>query len=81
MNVKVPSFPELYQKAFAILTREMGVVDTMRFFSQLGLGAGNYTEERQAMFGDLSLDEYRKAVEQQPIPPGAINPAGANQAP
>jgi hypothetical protein len=54
--------PELNRKAFDILQRELGLPDTLRFFSQLGLGAGNYTEERRALFAGLTLDEYRRAV-------------------
>jgi hypothetical protein len=62
MTVKLTSLPELNRKAFAILTRELGVPETLRFFSQLGLGAGNYTEERRELFDKLTLDEYRQAV-------------------
>ena len=63
MTVKLMSFPELNRKAFAILSREMGVPDTLRFFGQLGLGTGNYTEERRELFDGLTLEEYRKAVQ------------------
>jgi hypothetical protein len=62
MSVKVPILPELNRRAFAILSKEMGVPDTLRFFAQLGLGVGNYTEERRHLFADLTLDDYRKAV-------------------
>jgi hypothetical protein len=64
MTVKLMSFPELNRKAFAILSREMGVPDTLRFFGQLGLGTGNYTEERRELFDGLTLEEYRKAVQE-----------------
>jgi hypothetical protein len=62
MSVKVTDFPELNRRAFAILTKEMGVPETLRFFGQLGLGTGNYTEERRRLFADLTLDEYRKTL-------------------
>jgi hypothetical protein len=62
------SLPELNRRAFAVLVRELGVPDTLRFFSQLGVGAGNYTEERRELFADLTLDEYRNAI----APDGAI---------
>jgi len=65
MSVKIESFPELYRRAYAILSREMGVLETIRFFGQLGLGAGNYTEERRALFESLTLDEYRQAILQK----------------
>jgi hypothetical protein len=40
------------------------VVDTLRFFGQLRWGAGNYTEERRQLFAELTLDEYRTALEE-----------------
>jgi hypothetical protein len=66
MTVHLTSLPELNRKAFAILCRELGVPDTLRFFGQLGLGAGNYTEERRQLFADLTLEEYRQAVSAKP---------------
>ena len=63
MSVKLISLPELNRRAYAILSRELGVVDTVRFFGQLGLGAGNYTEERRSLFADLTLEEYRQSLE------------------
>jgi len=62
MSVRLTAMPELNRKAFDILQRELGLPDTLRFFSQLGVGAGNYTDERRALFAGLSLDEYRRAV-------------------
>jgi hypothetical protein len=64
MTVKLTSIPELNRKAFAILCRELGVPDTLRFFGQLGLGTDNYTEERRELFDGLTLDQYRKAVQE-----------------
>jgi hypothetical protein len=52
----------LNRKAFDILSGELGVLKTLRFFGQLGYGAGNYTEERRQLFADLTLDEYRLAL-------------------
>jgi hypothetical protein len=59
MTVKFTSLPELNRRAYAILSRELGIVDTVRFFGQLGMGTGNYTEERRHLFADLTLEEYR----------------------
>jgi hypothetical protein len=64
MSVRWTSMPELNRRAFEILSRELGLGETVRFFSQLGLGTGNYAEERRALFAGLTLDEYRKAVQQ-----------------
>jgi hypothetical protein len=62
VSVTLTSLPELNRRAFAVLARELGVPDTLRFFSQLGVGAGNYTEERRQLFADLTLEEYRNAI-------------------
>jgi hypothetical protein len=40
-----------------LLCREIGVADTLRFLSQFSVGTGNYTEERDALVGHLTLDE------------------------
>jgi hypothetical protein len=63
MTVKLTSLPELNRRAYAILGRELGILDTVRFFGQLNLGVGNYTEERRALFADLTLEDYRQALE------------------
>jgi len=68
VSVTLTSLPELNRRAFAVLVRELGVPDTLRFFSQLGVGAGNYTEERRQLFADLTLEVYRKAI----VPDAAI---------
>ncbi len=62
MSTKLTTLSELNRRAYAILSRELGVLDTVRFFGQLGLGAGNYTEERRQLFADLTLEEYREAL-------------------
>jgi hypothetical protein len=64
MTVKMMSVPELNRKAFAILSRELGLPDTLRFFGQLGLGIGNYTEDRRELFDGLTLEEYRQGLQQ-----------------
>jgi hypothetical protein len=66
--------PELNRKAFDILQRELGLPDTLRFFSQLGVGAGNYTEERRALFAGLTLEEYRRAVAATRVDAGEAGP-------
>lgn len=34
-----------------------GIVNTVRFLNQFTAGYGNYTEEREHLFGHLTLDE------------------------
>ncbi len=68
MTFKITPIPELNRRAFAILTKELGVPDALRFFGQLGLGVGNYTEERRHLFADLTMEEYRQALESKKAP-------------
>lgn len=64
----VPAKPlaEVTQRAIHVLSREMGVADTMRFLNQFVTGSGNYTEERSALFQDLSLDDILSEVRRPP---------------
>jgi hypothetical protein len=68
--MSVPALPleEVTQRAIHILSREMGVADTMRFLKQFVRGAGNYTEEREELFADLTLDEILAEVEKSRTP-------------
>jgi hypothetical protein len=66
--------PELNRKAFDILQRELGLPDTLRFFSQLGVGTGNYTEERRALFAGLTIEEYRRALAASGVDAGEARP-------
>lgn len=48
---------ELTQEAVRLLYKEMGIVNTVRFLGQFTTGYGNYTEEREALFADKTLDQ------------------------
>jgi uncharacterized membrane protein YGL010W len=63
----VPARPlaEVTQHAIQVLSREMGVVDTMRFLNQFVTGSGNYTQERDALLQDLSLDEILSEIRRE----------------
>ena len=53
------SFQSLNRKVFAILSKELGIPETIRFYQHLGLGTGDYTQERRELFKDLTMEEYR----------------------
>lgn len=57
MNVPARPLAEVTERAISALVRELGVADTARFLQQFGAGYGDYTAERDALFGHLSLDE------------------------
>ena len=45
------------------LVRALGVADAARFLQQYGPGLGDYTAERDALVGDLSLDDVLDLAE------------------
>jgi hypothetical protein len=57
MSVELRPLSELNQHATAILVREIGLVDTLRFLSQFSAGSGDYTKERGQWLDELSLKQ------------------------
>ncbi|MER3435131.1 MAG: hypothetical protein C4288_17375 [Leptolyngbya sp. ERB_1_1] len=57
MNIQPKPLNQITQEAIAILSKEIGIANTLRFLNQFSTGYGNYTEEREARFKDLTLDE------------------------
>jgi hypothetical protein len=57
MNAPALPLAEVTDRAFRALAREIGVADTLRFLQQFGAGSGDYTRDRGALFGHLSLDD------------------------
>ncbi len=55
--VTMKPLAEVTQEAIRILCKEMGLVNTVRFVNQFTVGYGNYTEEREQLFADLTLDD------------------------
>ena len=72
MSVTVRPLAEITHDAISLLSGEMGVADTLRFISQFVSGTGSYTEERDALLEDLSLDEIITEARrlQEPRVPG-----------
>jgi hypothetical protein len=56
------SLSEITQQAIVVLTKEIGIVDMIRFLNQFTMGYGDYTEERKVLFGGLTLDEILSAM-------------------
>lgn len=65
MTTQVKPLSEVNNEAIRLLTEHIGVADTFRFINQFTTGHGNYTNERDALFGKLSLDEIVAAIEGQ----------------
>lgn len=48
---------ELRQEGWKALTERLGISGAIRFLMQYDPGHGDYTEERQRLFGDLGLND------------------------
>lgn len=62
MTAHARTLNEITQQAIELLSRELGIEATVRFLGQFTTGYGNYTEERDVLFEDLSLNEALDAM-------------------
>jgi len=62
MTVQAKPLNEITQQAIEVLSKELGIVATVRFLGQFTTGYGNYTEEREALFTELTLDQALVAM-------------------
>jgi hypothetical protein len=70
MTVYLRPLAEITQEAIRVLSREIGVADTLRFMGQFTTGSGNYTEERDRLFEGLTLDDILAEIRTLPAPAG-----------
>ena len=66
MSVQAKPLSEITRNAIDLLSKEMGIVDTVRFLNQFTTGYGDYTKERDALLKDLTLDEILAAIKKAP---------------
>lgn len=57
MTAETRPLAEVTQEAIRVLLREIGVVNTLRFLKQYTVGYGDYTAERDQLFGQLTMAE------------------------
>ena len=62
MTAPMRPLAEITEQATAILIREMGVVDALRFLNQIRAGAGDYTKERNQWLDNLSLEQIVSGI-------------------
>jgi hypothetical protein len=65
MVVQTKSLAEVTQTAIRVLCREIGLVDTIRFVGQFTVGYGDYTAERDELFGDMTLEDMIAEINQR----------------
>lgn len=56
---------EINQQAISLLYKELGVIDAVRFLKQFTQGYGNYTQEREVIFANKSLDDIVDEIEKR----------------
>jgi hypothetical protein len=56
---------EITRSAIHLLCQKIGVVNTARFLNQFSLGYGNYTEERDQLFGQLTVEKIVTEIKRQ----------------
>lgn len=57
MTVERKTLAEVTQRAIEVLSRELGSADTLRFINQFTTGHGDYTMQRDTLFGGDTLDQ------------------------
>lgn len=65
MTVQSKSLVEINRQALHLLYQELGVVNAVRFLKQFVVGLGDYTRERDVLFGEKTLDEIVEEMEKQ----------------
>ena len=62
MSSQPKSLHEINTAAIHILCQQMGLVNTLRFINQFTNGYGNYTEEKDTLFGPLTVEDIAKQI-------------------
>jgi hypothetical protein len=57
MSAHLDPIAQVTQRATDALVRELGVVDAIRFLGQFRAGSGDYTAQREALIGSISVQE------------------------
>ena len=56
---------EINQQAIRLLYQELGIANAVRFIKQFTVGFGDYTKEREELFGQKTLDEIVGEIEKR----------------
>ncbi len=65
MTARQKPLSEVNYQAIRVLSEQLGLVDTFRFVNQFTTGHGDYTQERDRLFANLTLDEIVAAIEKK----------------
>lgn len=53
---------EIRQQGYKALIDSLGVANTLRFLQQLGVGYGDYTQERHQWLDQFTMDDFLDAM-------------------
>jgi hypothetical protein len=56
---------EINHLAIRLLYQELGIVNAVRFLRQFTVGFGNYTQERDTLFANKTLEDIINEVEKK----------------
>jgi len=65
MKTAARPLAEITHSAIQLLCKQIGVVNTARFLNQFTTGYGNYTEERDQLFGHLTVKDIAAEIKRQ----------------
>ncbi len=65
MITEIKPLVEINQQAIRLLYQELDVVNAVRFLRQFTVGFGDYTQERDALFANKTLEEIISEVEKK----------------
>ena len=65
MTLEVKPLAEITHEAISVLCKHIGVANTIRLINQFTKGYGNYTEERQEIYSNMSLEEIVAEIEEE----------------
>ena len=65
MITEMMSLVDVNQQAIRLLYQELGIANTVRFLKQFTVGYGDYTKEREELFGHKTLDEIVGEIEKR----------------
>lgn len=57
MTIQEKALSQITREAVEVLSKEIGIANTIRFINQFAIGYGNYTQERERIFEDMTLEE------------------------
>lgn len=63
MSVDMRPLDEVLRLALAVLNRELGPDDTLRFINHFAIGHGDYTAQRDALFGHLTIEDLEAELQ------------------